>query len=99
MPVMSLGSRSGVAWMRLNSPPIERASARANVVLPTPGTPSSKRLPSANRQIAAVSDGFAIAGDDELDVVDQPTERVRRLTLCGRRFDHVGSFDGPRSRA
>ena len=77
---MSLGSRSGVAWIRVNSPPIERAKARANVVLPTPGTPSNNRLPSANRQTAAVRDGFGIAGDDALDVVDQPTERVRRLT-------------------
>ncbi len=87
MPVTSEGSRSGVAWIRLNSPPIERASARASIVLPTPGTPSSRRLPSASRQMAAVSTRRD-ARDDPLDVLDQtakaaidsPTNGSGRLT-------------------
>ena len=37
---MSAGSRSAVAWMRLNVPPSERANARASVVLPLPGMSS-----------------------------------------------------------
>src|SRR6202008_2770541 len=38
-PMISLGLRSAVPWMRLNSPPNARASALANSVLPSPGTP------------------------------------------------------------
>src|SRR6266498_2795037 len=55
MPVRSEGSRSGVAWTRLNVPWIDPAMARASMVLPTPGTPSSRRFPSANRQTTAAS--------------------------------------------
>ena len=44
-----------MAWIRVNSPPIETASERASVVFPTPGTPSSRRLPSANTHNAAIS--------------------------------------------
>ena len=36
-PVTSLGSRSGVNWMRRTVQSIERASALASIVLPTPG--------------------------------------------------------------
>src|SRR5439155_17385021 len=53
-PVRSEGRRSGVAWIRVKAPPIDVARARASVVFPTPGTPSSSRLPSANMQVAAV---------------------------------------------
>ncbi len=52
---MSDGSRSGVNWMRRNSPPSERASARASVVLPTPGTSSSRRCPSQSSATSARS--------------------------------------------
>jgi hypothetical protein len=45
-PVMSLGSKSGVHWMRRKSSPMESASARASIVLPTPGTSSSSTCPS-----------------------------------------------------
>ena len=44
-----------MAWIRVKVPPIETARARASVVFPTPGTPSSKRFPSANRHSVAVS--------------------------------------------
>src|SRR3954451_12198653 len=54
IPERSEGSRSGVDCTRVNHPPIDVASARASVVLPTPGTPSSSRLPSANRHRTAV---------------------------------------------
>ena len=37
VPTMSAGSRSAVHWTRAYSASIERASARASAVLPTPG--------------------------------------------------------------
>ena len=40
-PETSEGSRSGVNWMRRHCPRIDAATARASVVLPTPGTSSS----------------------------------------------------------
>ena len=47
-PVTSLGSRSGVNWMRRTEQSIDRASALASIVLPTPGTSSISRCPSAS---------------------------------------------------
>ena len=47
------GRRSGVACTRLNVPPIDRATARASIVFPTPGTPSSNRFPSDSRHSTA----------------------------------------------
>jgi len=52
-PVMSLGSRSGVNWIRRTEPSMDRASALASMVLPTPGTSSMSRCPSASRTISA----------------------------------------------
>ena len=45
---MSEGMRSGVHWMRWKSAPIERAKARAAIVLPVPGTSSSSTCPRAS---------------------------------------------------
>src|SRR5258708_1794892 len=45
-PVTSVGSRSGVHWMRLKVQPTLRASARASMVLATPGTSSRRMCPS-----------------------------------------------------
>ena len=42
-PVMSLGSRSGVNWIRRTEQSIALASALASMVLPTPGTSSISR--------------------------------------------------------
>ena len=42
-PVMSLGSRSGVNWIRRAEASIDRASALASIVFPTPGTSSTSR--------------------------------------------------------
>ena len=42
-PVMSLGSRSGVNWMRRTVQSSARASDLASIVLPTPGTSSISR--------------------------------------------------------
>src|SRR4029453_703628 len=49
-PVTSEGSRSGVNWRRENEQSIERASAFASIVFPTPGKSSMIRWPSAIRQ-------------------------------------------------
>ncbi len=54
-PTTSEGSRSGVNWMRPNSHSTEAARAFARVVLPTPGTSSSRRWPSETRQSTASS--------------------------------------------
>ena len=52
-PVMSLGSRSGVNWIRRTEQSIDLASALASIVLPTPGTSSMSRCPSASRTVSA----------------------------------------------
>src|SRR5215213_8493954 len=54
-PVTSDGSRSGVNWSRENEQSIERASAFARTVFPTPGKSSMMRWPSATRQSTASS--------------------------------------------
>ncbi len=48
-PVTSPGSRSGVNWMRCIVQSMLRARALASMVLPTPGTSSMSRWPSARR--------------------------------------------------
>src|SRR5581483_11799533 len=52
-PSTSDGSMSEVNWMRWNETPMERASAEASVVLPTPGTSSMRRWPRATRPMTA----------------------------------------------
>ncbi len=52
-PVMSVGSMSGVNWIRRNEQSMERAIALASIVLPTPGTSSISRWPSATRATSA----------------------------------------------
>src|ERR687886_431389 len=54
-PVTSLGSRSGVNWMRLKVQPLARARLLASIVLPTPGTSSISRCPWAASPITASS--------------------------------------------
>ena len=52
-PVTSVGSRSGVNWIRRNEQSIDRAIALASIVLPTPGTSSIRMCPSAIRAASA----------------------------------------------
>src|SRR6185369_10617865 len=52
-PTMSEGKRSLVNWMRRNVPPSAAASARASVVLPTPGMSSIRRCPRESSAITA----------------------------------------------
>src|ERR1700712_5709184 len=53
-PVTSLGSRSGVNWMRRTVAAIDAANALASIVFPTPGTSSRSRCPSASSTTSAV---------------------------------------------
>ena len=52
-PVTSEGSRSGVNWIRRTEQSMERASALLSIVLPTPGTSSMSRWPSASSTTSA----------------------------------------------
>ena len=52
---MSLGSRSGVNWMRRKLQPMEVARLLASIVLPTPGTSSTRMWPWATRAASARS--------------------------------------------
>ena len=69
-PVTSLGSRSGVNWMRRKVQPIDLAKALASIVLPTPGTSSIRRWPWQMSPMSASSTSAALADDDAFDVVD-----------------------------
>ena len=77
-PVMSTGIRSGVNCTRLTEPSIERARALASDVLPTPGTSSRSRCPSANSVTSAtrITSGLPtitrcdVGGDPGTDVGD-----------------------------
>ena len=55
MPVMSLGIRSGVNWMRLKLRSRMRARLLISSVLARPGTPSSSTWPPAKRAISISS--------------------------------------------
>ena len=52
-PVTSEGSRSGVNWIRRTEQSMLRASALLSMVLPTPGTSSISRWPSASSTTTA----------------------------------------------
>ncbi len=73
-PVTSLGSRSGVPWIRPKPSPSARAKARARSVLPTPGTSSISAWPSASRAIARSRSGSSASDDGHGHAVAQGTE-------------------------
>ncbi len=54
-PVTSLGSISGVNWIRPKVQLTERARERASIVLPTPGTSSMSRCPWLSRPMTTIS--------------------------------------------
>src|SRR5438445_4430813 len=54
-PVTSLGSRSGVNWMRRNGQSSVRATDLASIVLPMPGTSSMSTCPSHNNATSSRS--------------------------------------------
>src|SRR5690606_10137938 len=53
-PVTSLGRRSGVNWMRWTVQSMLRPRALASIVLPTPGTSSTRRCPWARSTVITV---------------------------------------------
>src|SRR5712664_2261755 len=80
---MSDGNRSGVAWMRLNVPPMDRARARARMVLPTPGTSWSSRWPPASSTVTAKSSAARL-----------PTTTRSRFPTSASRPDAICSTSG-----
>ena len=55
VPVMSAGIRSGVNWTRRNLRSQARASASSIIVLPSPGTPSTRTLPPITSAVSVCS--------------------------------------------
>ena len=85
---MSLGSRSGVNWTRRTEQSIERASALANLVLPTPGTSSISRCPSASSTVtpSLIASCLPSITCSMLAAILVPTRRTISTppgTLCG----------------
>ena len=64
---MSAGSRSGVNWMRDTEQSTLRASARASIVLPTPGHVLDEQVPLGEQDGQRDLDGLALAVDHRLD--------------------------------
>ena len=72
VPVMSIGIRSGVNWMRLNFSDIVSASLLTSSVLASPGTPISRAWPRAKRQIDNCSITSLLADDHAAELASQP---------------------------
>src|SRR5713226_6726791 len=77
---MSDGNKSGVAWIRLNVPAMDRARARAKIVLPTPGTSWSSRWPPASNTVTTKSSAERL-----------PTTTRSRFTTSASRPDLICS--------
>src|SRR5947207_5859040 len=94
-PVMSLGTRSGVHWMRRKVRSSDRATARARVVFPTPGTSSSRTWPSTRRapSSCSVTSRFPTTTAPTCSTRRSAAPRTVRLTreLCGLQFRDGGS--------
>ena len=67
-PRMSAGNRSGVNCTRLKSAGRRRARLLASMVLPTPGTSSSRRWPPVSSASTVNVDRLILAQDDAADV-------------------------------
>ena len=63
-------------WMRRHEPPIERAIALASDVLPTPGTSSISRWPSANRHTSERWTARCLPRSTRLDLAGERVEEV-----------------------
>ena len=68
VPAMSLGSRSGVNWMRLKPVSMALASVRTMSVLARPGSPSSSTCPPVSRAMRRASTAASV----------RPRARARR---------------------
>ncbi len=91
-PVTSPGSRSGVNWMRRTVASTLAARARASIVLPTPGTSSMSRCPSASRQMRALRTASGFPS------ITPPTEaRIAEVRAANSSAEIMGAFSGMRS--
>ncbi len=81
-PVTSPGSRSGVNWMRRTVASTLAAIARASIVLPTPGTSSMSRWPSASMHVRALRTASGLPS------MTSPTD-VRMAEVCVRNCSAV----------
>jgi hypothetical protein len=84
-PVMSLGSRSGVNWIRRTEQSTDRASVLASRVLPTPGTSSISRCPSASSTVIAVRTTCRFPSMTEFIAVDRALETWRSWSRAAPR--------------
>ena len=73
------GSRSGVPWTRPKVPPMDRASALASRVLPTPGTSSNRMWPPARKASIATAMGAGSPGARPAELARLFVARVREL--------------------
>src|SRR4051794_28356462 len=85
VPTTSAGSRSAVHWMRAYSASIERASALARAVLPTPGLSSMSTWPSASRAtttVRSVSSG-TLTARETLAAIREPSVATSDGSISG----------------
>src|SRR5438477_440170 len=92
---MSLGTRSGVHWMRRKVRSSERATERASVVFPTPGTSSRRTWPSTRRapRSCSVTSRFPTTTAATCSTRRSVALRTVRVTqeLCGLQFRDGGA--------
>jgi len=67
VPMMSVGTRSGVNWIRANVPPTTRAKVSTASVLATPGTPLEQHVAPGQQADEHALNELVLAHDDSLD--------------------------------
>ena len=96
VPVMSIGIRSGVNWMRLNFSDIVSASLLTNSVLARPGHAHQERVPAGKQADRQPLDGVVLADDDPPQLFAQPSvdisELADRLDVVFVEVIHVPEF-------
>ena len=74
-------------WMRCQCPCTDGRDARASVVLPTPGTSSSRRWPSAKQAGQAERDDLGLALQEAVyracDALDRGLKLAAALSVIG----------------
>ena len=92
-PLTSLGSRSGVNWIRLKLLPTLRAIALARTVFPTPGTSSIRTWPRHSSATRTRLTSRRLPTIDSLDIVrDQAGQFANRHHWA--RWTGTGARDG-----
>ena len=82
-PVTSDGSRSGVNWIRFQVRATDAAIARASDVLPTPGTSSIRRWPSASTQLIAALTTWSLPCITRLTLATRRSKRWTKPAISG----------------